>query len=82
MTTALAAGLLAGYGIAVPVGAVATYLVTLTARASLRVGASAALGVATADGAYALLAVLGGTALTRLIEPIAEPLRWLSALVW
>ncbi|MGV9573326.1 hypothetical protein ACWDRX_29400, partial [Streptomyces nigra] len=36
VTAALVAGLLAGYGIAVPVGAVATYLVSLTARTSLR----------------------------------------------
>ena len=51
MTAALLAGLLAGYGIAMPVGAVATYLVTLTARTSARVGAAGALGVASADGA-------------------------------
>jgi threonine/homoserine/homoserine lactone efflux protein len=63
MTAALVAGLLAGFGIAVPVGAVATYLVSLTARTSLRTGACAALGVATADGLYALIAALGGTAL-------------------
>jgi arginine exporter protein ArgO len=81
MTGALVAGLLAGYGIALPVGAVATYLVALTARTSLRVGAAAAMGVATADGLYALVAVLGGLALVELIEPVAVPLRWLSAAV-
>ena len=43
MIVALVAGLLAGYGIAIPVGAVATYLLTLTARTSLKVGACAAL---------------------------------------
>ena len=81
MTGALVAGMLAGYGIALPVGAVATYLVALTARTSLRVGAAAAMGVATADGLYALVAVLGGLALVELIEPVAVPLRWLSAAV-
>ncbi|MBP2479163.1 arginine exporter protein ArgO [Crossiella equi] len=81
MTEALVAGLLAGYGIAVPVGAVATYLVALTARTSWRVGAGAALGVAAADGLYALVAVLGGAALTGLLQPVVVPLRWLSALV-
>jgi arginine exporter protein ArgO len=81
VTGALVAGLLAGYGIALPVGAVATYLVALTARTSLRVGAAAAMGVATADGLYALVAVLGGIALVELIEPVAVPLRWLSAAV-
>ncbi|MCL6731688.1 LysE family transporter [Streptomyces neyagawaensis] len=81
MTAALVAGLLAGYGIAIPVGAVATYLVSLTARTSLRTGACAALGVATADGLYALLAALGGTALAVALQPVLEPLRWASALV-
>jgi arginine exporter protein ArgO len=81
MTAALVAGLIAGYGIAVPVGAVAALLVTLTARTSLRVGMSAALGVATADGLYALTAVLGGSALTPLIEPLARALRLLAALI-
>jgi arginine exporter protein ArgO len=81
VTAALVAGLLAGYGIALPVGAVATYLVALTARTSLQVGSAAALGVATADGLYALAAVIGGSALTTLIEPIARPLSALSALV-
>ncbi|MFF1324038.1 MULTISPECIES: LysE family transporter [Streptomyces] len=81
MTAALVAGLLAGYGIAVPVGAVATYLVSLTARTSLRTGVCAALGVATADGLYALVAALGGSALAAALRPVLVPLRWASALV-
>ncbi|MGA5822380.1 LysE family transporter [Kitasatospora sp. NPDC094028] len=81
MSAALVAGLLAGYGVAVPVGAVGAYLVTLTARTSLRTGACAALGVATADGLYALLAALGGAGLAPLIAPVATPLRIGSALV-
>ncbi|MGW1728987.1 LysE family transporter [Streptomyces sp. NPDC002306] len=81
MTAALVAGLVAGYGIAVPVGAVATYLVSLTARTSLRTGACAALGVASADGVYALLATLGGSALAAALRPAVVPLRWASALV-
>ncbi|MET9081348.1 LysE family transporter [Streptomyces sp. NPDC004237] len=81
MTAALVAGLLAGYGIAVPVGAVGTYLVSLTARTSLRTGACAALGVASADGLYALLATVGGAALAAALLPVLGPMRWLSALV-
>ncbi|MEV5600694.1 LysE family transporter [Streptomyces sp. NPDC052299] len=81
MSAALVAGLLAGYGIAMPVGAVATYLVALTARTSLGVGACAALGVATADGLYALISVLGGSALAPLIQPVTLPLHWASAVV-
>ncbi|WP_031157879.1 LysE family transporter [Streptosporangium roseum] len=81
MIAALVAGLLAGYGIAMPVGAVATYLVALTARTSLKIGVFAALGVATADGLYALIATIGGSALAHVIEPITLPLQWASALV-
>lgn len=81
MSAALVAGLLAGYGIAMPVGAVATYLVGLTARTSLRVGACAALGVATADGLYALISVIGGAALAPAIQSVALPLHRASAVV-
>lgn len=81
MSAALVAGLLAGYGIAIPVGAVGTYLAALTARTSLRIGACAALGVATADGVYAVLSVIGGAALAPVIEPITDPLRWASAVI-
>ncbi|MEU6095255.1 LysE family transporter [Streptomyces sp. NPDC047079] len=81
MTAALVAGLVAGYGIAVPVGAVSAYLLSLTARTSLRTGVCAALGIATADGLYALAATIGGTALAAAIQPVLVPLRWVSALV-
>ncbi|MBE8477995.1 LysE family transporter [Streptomyces justiciae] len=81
MTGAFVAGLLAGYGIAMPVGAVATYLVSLTARTSLRTGVCAALGVAAADGLYALVATVGGTALAAALRPVLGPLRWASALL-
>ncbi|MBF9071261.1 LysE family transporter [Streptacidiphilus fuscans] len=78
---ALVAGLLAGYGIAMPVGAVGTYLVALTARTTLRIGSCAALGVATADGLYALISVLGGSALAPALTSITVPLHWASATV-
>jgi arginine exporter protein ArgO len=78
---AVVAGLLAGYGVAVPVGAIAALIVSLTARTSLRIGVAAALGVATADGIYCAIAVSGGTAAARLIEPVAVPLRWTAVVV-
>ncbi|GAA1416665.1 LysE family transporter [Streptomyces thermospinosisporus] len=81
MSTALVSGLLAGYGIAVPVGAVGTYLVSLTARTRLRTGVCAALGVATADGLYALAAAAGGSALASALRPVLGPLRWACVLV-
>lgn len=75
------AGLVAGYGVAVPVGAIAVLIMGLAARTSFRVGAAAALGVATADGLYAAVAALGGAAVAGLVAPIAGPLRLLAAVV-
>ena len=81
MTAALVAGLLAGYGIAVPVGAIGAYLVALTARTSLRIGAFAALGVATADGVYSLIAVCSGAAAAPALRPVTPQLQRGSAAV-
>lgn len=81
MTDALISGLLAGYGVAIPVGAIGVLIIGLSARTSVRVGIGAALGVATADGVYALIAVLGGVAIAALIRPIATPLKIVAAIV-
>jgi arginine exporter protein ArgO len=74
-------GLLAGYGVAVPVGAIGALIVSLTARTRLAVGSAAALGVATADGIYALLAAFGGAALAHVIRPVSGPLRWAAMVI-
>jgi len=75
------AGVLAGYGIAVPVGPVGTYLVGLSARSSGRVAACAALGIASADGIYALVAAVAGATLAPVLVPVVVPLRWVSVVV-
>jgi arginine exporter protein ArgO len=74
MTATMISGLLAGYGIAMPVGAVALYLIRLGATACLCIGAAAGLGAATGDGAFALAGVAGGSGLARQIHAIADPL--------
>jgi arginine exporter protein ArgO len=79
MSAPFLAGVAAGYGIAVPVGAIGVLIAGLSARTSLRVGAAAGLGAATADGVYALVAVVGGAAIAGLVAPIATPLRWVAA---
>ena len=71
MTDALVSGLLAGYGIAVPVGAIAVLVIGLSARSGLAVGAGAGLGAATADGLYATVAVVGGAAVAGMVRPVA-----------
>ncbi len=78
MIAGLLAGLLAGYAVALPLGAIGSYLISLTARSSLRIGIAAALGVAVMDGGYALLAVLGGSATSAALRPLATPLRWIA----
>ena len=80
MSAPFLAGVAAGYGIAVPVGAIGVLIAGLGARSSFRVGAAAGLGAATADGIYAAVAVLGGAAVADLIAPVQTPLRWVAAL--
>jgi arginine exporter protein ArgO len=81
VTEALVSGLLAGYGVAIPVGAIGVLILGLSARTSLAVGAGAGLGAATADGMYATFAALGGAAVAGLVRTVATPLRWLAAAV-
>ena len=81
MTAAVVSGLLAGFGIAVPVGAIGVLLISLSAKTSLRIGVAAGLGAATVDGTYALLAIAGGAGLARAIRTVAGPLRWASGVV-
>jgi arginine exporter protein ArgO len=77
----LAAGAVAGLAVAMPVGAVGTYLLGLGARSPWRTAAAAALGVASVDGAYAVLAALGGLGLRRWVERSGPGLSVAAALV-
>ena len=81
MIAAFLAGLIAGYGIAIPVGAVAAYLITLGAAHGFPTAAAGGLGAASVDGLYAGVAVVLGALLAPLIMVVETPLRWLSALV-
>jgi arginine exporter protein ArgO len=74
-------GALTGLAIAVPVGAVGALLVALASRAGWRVGAAAALGVASVDGVYAAVAVLAGAAVSAALVPIAGALEVAAGLV-
>jgi arginine exporter protein ArgO len=81
LVDAAIAGALAGYGVAIPVGAIAVLIVETAARRGVRIGAAAGLGAATADGIYATLAGLFGAAIAVALAPLSVPLRWLSVLV-
>jgi arginine exporter protein ArgO len=79
MTAAAISGLLAGYGIAMPVGAIAVLLISISATTCWCIGVWAGLGAATIDGGYALIAVAGGVELARDVQAFAGPLRWAAA---
>lgn len=81
MLDALLSGLLTGYAIAVPVGAVAVMIIAVSARTSWRTGAAAGLGAASVDGAYAAVAVLAGTAVAHALEPVSTALTAVSVVV-
>jgi arginine exporter protein ArgO len=81
LTRVVLSGLVTGWAIAIPIGAVGAFLVTLAARTSFRVGAAGALGVATVDGGYALLAVVAGAAVAAALDPVAHPLQIASGVV-
>lgn len=74
-------GVLAGYGIAIPVGAIAILIVDLALRRGFAAGFMAGAGAATADFVYALLAVAAGASLAIALAPYAFVLRIASAVV-
>jgi threonine/homoserine/homoserine lactone efflux protein len=75
VATSLVAGALAGWAIAIPVGAIAVLIVEIGIRRGFRVAAAAGAGAASADGLYAALAAVGGTAAAAFLEPVEQPLR-------
>jgi arginine exporter protein ArgO len=74
-------GVVAGYGIAIPVGAIAILIMEVGIRRGFRPALFAGAGAATADLLYASLAVLGGAALAGAAESVGAPLRTVSGLV-
>lgn len=75
MPASFLAGALAGWAIAIPVGAIAVLIVEIGIRRGFRIAAAAGAGTASADGIYAALAAAGGTALASLLQPLERPLR-------
>jgi len=74
-------GLLAGFAIAVPVGAIAILILETALRRGFLDGFAAGAGAATVDLLYASLAGLAGQVLVPLLAPCASALRLLSGLV-
>lgn len=66
-TAALAAGVLAGFGVAVPLGPVGVLVARTSALDGWRHGLAAAGGVAAVDCGYAVVAATAGAALSRVL---------------
>jgi arginine exporter protein ArgO len=75
---ALLEGILAGLGIAVPVGPIAVLLVDLAMRRGFVHAVPAAIGTASADLTYATIAAVVGAAAADAVEPLEGPLRVVS----
>ena len=74
-------GLIAGYGIAIPIGPIAVLIIELGIRRGFSVAFCAGAGAASADLIYATLASLGGTFLVSILRPYAPIVHTASALV-
>jgi arginine exporter protein ArgO len=81
MWDVLWSGILAGYGIAIPVGAIAVLIINTSIRCGFMCGAAAGAGAATADLLYASVAATAGAAASRFLAPWESPTRWVSGLV-
>ena len=77
----LVSGVLAGLAVAMPLGPIGTLVFERGARLGFRHGAAAGLGVATADGLYALLAAAAGAAIAAALEDVQDTLQLVAALV-
>jgi threonine/homoserine/homoserine lactone efflux protein len=76
----LVSGVLAGLAVAMPLGPIGTLVFERGARLGFRHGAAAGMGVATADGIYALLAAAAGAAIAAALEGVQDTLRLVAAL--
>lgn len=81
MVEPLVAGLLAGWGVAIPLGAIGVMIVDLGMRGGFRPAAAAAAGVATADLLYAAVAAAAGAAAASVLAPHEHALQLASAAV-
>jgi threonine/homoserine/homoserine lactone efflux protein len=77
--SSLARGLLAGYGVAIPLGPITLLIVEMGIQYGFRTAICGAAGAAAADLIYATAAVFVGVFIAHLLAPLATPLHYLSA---
>jgi arginine exporter protein ArgO len=73
-------GAMTGLAVAMPIGAIGTYLIGLAAGERTPTAAAAALGVASVDGAYAIVAALAGAGVHELLSEASGWLTWAAAI--
>jgi arginine exporter protein ArgO len=78
---ALAEGVVAGLGIAVPVGAIAVLIIDLGMRRGFGRAIPAAMGAASADLTYAAVAAVAGIAVAAALAPFERRIELVSAAV-
>lgn len=78
---ALLEGLIAGYGIAIPLGAVSVLIVNRAIDEGFRSGLGAGAGVASVDALCAATVVFAGVLVSSLLSPFATPLKLLGGAV-
>ncbi len=71
-------GLIAGYGIAIPVGPIGILIIELGVRRGFNVAFCAGLGAASADLIYATVAGFAGTFLVAVLTPISSIIHYVS----
>lgn len=81
LATPFAAGIVAGLGVAVPLGPIAVLIVETGLRRGWRPAAAAGLGAGTVDLAFAAVAVSAGAIVAAALEPLLVPLRIAAALL-
>ncbi len=79
--TPLLEGAIAGYGIAIPVGAIAILIIDAAMRRGFWIGFAAGAGAAMADFLFVTLAALAGQVLAVTLAPFASAFRVASAIV-
>jgi arginine exporter protein ArgO len=80
MISYLFSGAVAGLAVAMPIGAVGSYLVGLAARERTVIAVAAALGIASVDGGYAIVAAAGGASLQTMLSEISGWLTYAAAI--
>jgi threonine/homoserine/homoserine lactone efflux protein len=73
-------GLIAGYGIAIPLGPIAILIIELGIREGFSVAFCAGAGAASADLVYATIASLAGSFLASILKPYSPIIHTVSAL--